>query len=444
MPNPRPVEAIEDLRVRNLLSAIFSDQADLVEDLLIQGVNASSRGRYSFNSLGADAVATLRKTHKYIEDIDGDFFFEGSALQTAIQFGTRKVVQLLLEHRADVNDRGPDPNGPLQAAAEFADPSIIKLLLDYGANINAENERGLTALWISARFGRLKAVKLLIGYGAEIDSLNGAESNALHIAARFGHLRIIKLLLERGADVHAQGSNTGTALYEAVEREHLDVAKVLLQGGADANTQSGFYGTALRAAARSGNQEIVTLLLDYGADITLQLQVVNRLSILHLAVESGSFAVLSILCERGGAIHMSTQDETGLTPLHTAVIRANIDMVGYLIDRGASPDEPDYRTIYPLQSAIEMRDGEMSLLIYSKSKVDLPSIAASAWRNCSDREDHRNLEIVGGQERKISFWDDSLRHNLMRMSYPQIELRDPLFSHKGDFMHLHRHAKRAL
>ncbi|KAL9127871.1 MAG: hypothetical protein Q9217_003336 [Psora testacea] len=301
-----------------------------------------------------------------------------------------------------------------------------------------------SALEAAIRFGSQEVVKLLLEHRADVNARCSAWQNPLQAAVLFADSSTIKLLLEYGADINAQTAFGDTALRIAALDGKLEAVNLLLEHGAYVNGLTGYLGNALQAAAQSGRLQVIKLLLKHGADITVQPLIASRLSVLHLAVESESFVVLSMICERGGDIHLSTQDKRGLTPLHTAVIKGNVDIVRYLLGRGASPDESDFRNVYPLQSAIKKRNGEMSLLIYSYTKVDLPPIAASHWRGCSDGKHHRDLEIVGGPERSISFRDHSLRQDLIGMSYPISEMENDVSSHSCDFMHLHRHAKRAL
>ena len=67
----------------------------------------------------------------------------------AIFQNVKRVVAILLEYGADVNQRGKVHNGetPLMTAAYFADISIMEMLLKRGADVNARDGEGHNALF---------------------------------------------------------------------------------------------------------------------------------------------------------------------------------------------------------------------------------------------------------------------------------------------------------
>ena len=192
-------------------------------------------------------------------------------LSKACHDGDESLVQLLLEHGADVDAEGRNGTA-LQVAAEswHGTEQIVSLLLEKHANANAQGSFGYgTALQAAAYRGNEEIVRLLLSKGADVDALCGKYGTALQAASRGGNAMIVKLLLDEGTAVNTPGGEYGTALQAASYRHGNDyIVNLLLEKGADVNAQGGEYGTALQAAAYRGNNEIVSLLLDKGADVS--------------------------------------------------------------------------------------------------------------------------------------------------------------------------------
>ena len=65
----------------------------------------------------------------------------GSSLHIASEKGHADVLELLIDHRADVEAvvaPGTDPRTPLHLAAEYAHEECVSLLLRRGADVRAE------------------------------------------------------------------------------------------------------------------------------------------------------------------------------------------------------------------------------------------------------------------------------------------------------------------
>ena len=131
------------------------------------------------------------------------------------------------------------PIPALTVAAWAGLTEIVQLLLEHGADINVRDDSDSTALQET--------------------------SSSPHAG-----VEMVQLLVERGADVNAQGGLYGTALQAACYSGSEKVVQLLLEKGADVNIQRGFYGTALQAACLSGFEKAVQLLLEKEADVNIQ------------------------------------------------------------------------------------------------------------------------------------------------------------------------------
>ena len=91
-----------------------------------------------------------------------------AALLEAAAQGHAKVVQVLLEHGANVSQQRHDGATPLRLAAAGGHYETAQLLIAHQADVNGP-AGGFTPLFDAAAGGHLDVVKLLVAAGAEID-----------------------------------------------------------------------------------------------------------------------------------------------------------------------------------------------------------------------------------------------------------------------------------
>lgn len=162
--------------------------------------NAVNHGDVSVAAayLAADPNAvTLRK--------DG-----ATALHFAAIENRREIVDLLLEHGADLNaideEFGSTPAG---WANERGHAGMTRYLHERGTGIDLNR---------ASAFGLIDLVReLLIEDGSDINS-SGGYGMPIHQAALWGHPEIVELLLENGADPGLPNSEGQTALAVALRQ----------------------------------------------------------------------------------------------------------------------------------------------------------------------------------------------------------------------------------
>ncbi|KAH7133092.1 ankyrin repeat-containing domain protein [Dactylonectria estremocensis] len=132
-----------------------------------------------------------------------------TALQAAIasKFSSRQLIELLLEHGANINAPAIATFGrtALQGATSSDNPNleIIRLLLLHGSDVNAPPAKrgGVTALQGAAIKGHLEVTRLLLAHGALINALPALEEGrtAMEGAAEHGRLEMVRFLFSEGA-----------------------------------------------------------------------------------------------------------------------------------------------------------------------------------------------------------------------------------------------------
>ncbi|RMZ92306.1 hypothetical protein DV736_g454, partial [Chaetothyriales sp. CBS 134916] len=286
-----------------------------------------------------------------------------TALIWASEYGYKKVVQTLLEHRADVNAQGGHYSNALYAASEGGHEKVVQTLLEHGADgghekmvqtllehgadVNAQggfygnalyaaSEGGhekvvQTLLEHGADGGHEKMVQTLLEHGADVNAQGGFYGNALYAASEGGHEKVVQTLLEHGADVNAQGGFYGNTLYAASERGHKKVVQTLLEHGADINAQGGHYGNALQAASERGHEKMVQTLLEHGVDINAQGGFYGNT--LQVASNRGHEKVVQTLLEHGADVN--AQGGFYGNALYAASERGHEKVVQTLLEHGA-------------------------------------------------------------------------------------------------------------
>jgi ankyrin repeat protein len=200
-------------------------------------------------------------------------------LEIAVEAGHADVVELLLEHGAQVDGgvKGRGREGsPLRAAAYYGRADVAKLLVERGANLNARDAAGRTALHYAAQEGYPDIARLLLEHGAHVNATDASGVAPLHIGlggrgcdtvSRGPHIvacaKLVKLLLEYGADPNAVDGDGDMPLTWAAGLP-ADVVKLLLEYGGDPNAVDKHGKTPL---AKAANNPQVKSLLELGPQL---------------------------------------------------------------------------------------------------------------------------------------------------------------------------------
>jgi len=127
-----------------------------------------------------------------------------------------------------LNKRDHQGNTPLIWAASEGNDDVVQLLVEHGANVNCQNLNGETALYVAAARGHDSIAHILLenGASAQITNLDGA--SCLHIAIANGQLSTSALLIKYGAFVNCQDDCGDTPLHYAVREENSRLVEMLV------------------------------------------------------------------------------------------------------------------------------------------------------------------------------------------------------------------------
>lgn len=326
-----------------------------------------------------------------------------TALDEAVRRGHVSIVRLLLQESAPDLKGDSGKASPLAHAAQIEDDTIMELLLRHGADPN--DKRSYPGypdpLQKAIQSGNTASVALLLSYGA----VPKWTTCLLHDVAQHNvPSGIVRLLaVELGLDIEEVCAGR-TPLQEAIRSSSTDVVEALLNMGANANSnpfdghprlnQRGDRAPLLIATHGSLykvesslkqlgvhrkiaiDPKIVRLLLEHGADANAKTE--SGLTPLSGAVDRNSFDAVQMLLDHGAEIDVRL--DNGRTVLHHAVQRGNCKIIKFLLERGADVDCRDMARETPIYGAITYNSARQSLYIVRRL---LDSGASVTYKNRS-------------------------------------------------------------
>ena len=250
----------------------------------------------------------------------------------------------LRSFRAFVNAMINSGDSPMHLALEYGRPEMMQLLIQHGADINTRYKRNSTLLHLVLAV-RTEFVQFVIQ--ADI-----TDQDYEHRFLRDTTAVAVEALIQKGVDVNARDGDNSTPLHLALSKSHVDpkTLRLLLQHGADVKARDKDGLTPLHCASCWAEVESVQLLIQHGADVDARDK--KNSTPLHLALSKGHVdpETLRLLLQHGADV--KARDKDGLTPLHCASCWAGVESVQLLIQHGVDVDARDKRNSTPLHRVL--------------------------------------------------------------------------------------------
>jgi ankyrin repeat protein len=134
-----------------------------------------------------------------------------TALMVAVNAQNTRGARILLEAGANANTSDAKGITPLMKTMEVGDNvELVNLLVEHGADMNARNPEGKPVLLIYSYRNRIPAHQELIKLGADVNIQDKEGKTPLIKAVMEGNLDMVKILIENGADRFIT-DNSGTS-----------------------------------------------------------------------------------------------------------------------------------------------------------------------------------------------------------------------------------------
>lgn len=263
--------------------------------------------------------------------------YSETMLQKAIYNGNKKIISLVLDAGAKINDNCQNSGTALITAIDTKsyDPEIVSFLIERGADVNLESAfHGMTPLAFAVSQNNKDAVLLLLKNGADPNKESSNFGTPLGIAFKAVNKEMCSLLLENGA-------NSDEALCISAGMPNTEVAQFFLDRGADVNCESYNALTPLQCAIAVGTKEMVLFLISNGADINYETSrnvsdKIGARTSLETAIETGNAEMVSLLITYGADVNHKCKN--GNTPLLFAARHQRAELVPILKEAGAKND----------------------------------------------------------------------------------------------------------
>ena len=254
-----------------------------------------------------------------------------SLVHTAVGFGRRESLELLIEVGSDLTMRNSNGQTPLERAQVRNKRGVLEVL-----EAALAKQEGEDVLYEAIIRDQLTVVRSLLEQGVETGLIAGRDEPLLHLAVRRDAIEILRLLLDAGADIEAHNEDRETPLFLAADTGKVEAAELLIARGADVNSQNGFNRdsplialTRIWETSRNGAR-IARLLLDRGADIDYR---GKFNAAIHRAAAWGQWSSIPFFLEHGADIHL--RDHRQNTILHLAAEKGHVETIRLALEQGA-------------------------------------------------------------------------------------------------------------
>lgn len=141
----------------------------------------------------------------------------------------------IIEAQSNVNLKSENLLTMLHIASAYNVPKMVSILMNYGADVNESDANGWTPLHFSAHRGHQKVLFLLLHGKSNINALTNYQQSPLLLASMSGHDCCVKALLyfaDHAAlpiDLNSQDSDGNSALHHASQAGYEPIIEGLLE-----------------------------------------------------------------------------------------------------------------------------------------------------------------------------------------------------------------------
>ena len=375
-------------RCRNALIDGPKEYTDKIKSVFRSKVSRVGKSDYQRSSLPTAEPFSYDITKTGLSrqriDINSEDFQSQTSLILAATNGHKRVVELLLEHKAKTDSEDDFGRTAAVKAADHGHEDIVILLLERTAQMKSKNKAFGSVLVSAAGRGQEAVVKTLLDRGVNKEFKNDDGRTALSMAASQGQPHVIRLLLEYKANIEAKDQEGNTPLMHAVQISKDSTVAFLLQNGANVEGTNKVGRTAISLAFIIEQKStfirwgVLGLLLEHGA--TMKSDHCEDVVLLLEAARKGRINVVRYLIEQRG-LNIESRSESpslarppnsvNMTPLIEAAIAGQREMVEFLLEQNANIEALDNDGDTPLsRAAFAARDSVVNLLLENNANLE--------------------------------------------------------------------------
>ncbi|XP_076812635.1 fibronectin type 3 and ankyrin repeat domains 1 protein-like [Clavelina lepadiformis] len=207
-----------------------------------------------------EAISKILATGDVTVDVNDKIGY--TPLMNAAQRGLLEVIELLLEHHADVHAINSSGKNSLIVASYAGHGAVVKRLREAGAQWTCCDKGGSTPLHWAIDGGNCELIQWMIDDGAPVDIKDKTSgwTPLLRCAAITGDPSVAEVLLSSGAEVDCTDIDGKTALMIASLNGYMAFVEKLVENGADVTLMSGHGKTALEMAQSFDRRTVVKYL----------------------------------------------------------------------------------------------------------------------------------------------------------------------------------------
>lgn len=300
--NNADLECKDDTGATALMRAIGAKKLVPAKLLIANNANIHAKDCKGFTALhfacaqSSPDIVELLLTHK--ADINEHTNSESCPpLDAATKAGSLDIVELLLDNKANIHIQSNTP--ALAIAALNGHNAMVRTLLTHKANVNhATKKNNTTALSAACTKDHTEIIELLLAHKADpsITSMPGVDVTPLFFTVNAQTTTAAELLCAKNADVNYRAKDGSFPLGRAVLRSRAPMVRTLLTYKANTETADPRTGhTSLMLASIIGDEEIARLLLEHKAQPNA-LDTNNHTALMH-AFRKGNTHIVHLLQE---------------------------------------------------------------------------------------------------------------------------------------------------
>ncbi|KAF5669312.1 ankyrin repeat [Fusarium denticulatum] len=255
-----------------------------------------------------------------------------TAMRNFYEDRVMKKAKSLIIQWVSINAKGLDGFTPLHCAAKCGHVGLVDLLIQHGAEIKAPDGNGRTPMHLAAAEDYSELLQKFLNHGFDLNTRDRAGRTPLHLAIMHEATGSIEELTILGADLIVTDSCGRTPLHIAALYNFGDCIDKLLEneevaGNGGVNVKDDKGRTPLHLAALFNSGKAIKTLLPHHVDGTVAVQDNEGQAPLHLAAMSGAFDAVGILMSKQAKHSWLPIDNNGNTPFHLAAQEGHLDII---------------------------------------------------------------------------------------------------------------------